>query len=385
METKRLIETSIHDLTQDLLCVINCQGKFVEINNWWRERTGWTSDAILNGKSLMSLIHEQNYEDYTYNLKLAALLDQSVNFEINLNKFDGSWASFSVSLKRIKGTENFIVLLKEIYPPPSNGEDELAAAELPALPAVSPAQSAHASRLRLLGEMAAGLAHEVNTPLMVVLARSKQIEKKLLSNSIDRQTLISSIQKIISMSERIDKIMRGLLSFSGDGQSDELSASSLKGIVDDSLDLCAARFRDGGVVIKIAPIHSGLTVNCRPIQISQVILNLLNNAFDAVKGAGSPWVEISFNILRGFVEIEVTDSGSGLKPEIAEKIFNPFYTTKEVGEGTGLGLSITTQILHSHGGSIRIDTGCPNTRFVISIPVAVATEGCTVQDLRKIA
>jgi signal transduction histidine kinase len=111
-------------------------------------------------------------------------------------------------------------------------------------------------------------------------------------------------------------------------------------------------------------------LDCREVQLSQVILNLLNNAFDAISELPNKWVHLESRMNEGIIEIRVIDSGSGIPEELREKILQPFFTTKEVGQGTGLGLSISKGIIESHGGTLSIDIKSQNTCFVIQIPQA---------------
>jgi signal transduction histidine kinase len=104
------------------------------------------------------------------------------------------------------------------------------------------------------------------------------------------------------------------------------------------------------------------------VQISQVLLNLLNNAFDAVQSLANKWVRIEVSTGPDLISIAVTDGGRGIPREIAEKAMQPFFTTKPVGKGTGLGLSISNAIAEAHRGRLWIDSRGPNTRIVLSVP-----------------
>lgn len=115
---------------------------------------------------------------------------------------------------------------------------------------------------------------------------------------------------------------------------------------------------------------TGINIEVRPTQISQVLLNLLSNAIDAVEKSNEKWIE-----LRGFtrdhsVFITVTDSGKGIPPVVASRLMEPFFTTKEVGKGTGLGLSISKRIIEEYRGQLYYDTSSPQTRFVIELPIS---------------
>ena len=105
-------------------------------------------------------------------------------------------------------------------------------------------------------------------------------------------------------------------------------------------------------------------------QISQVLLNILNNSSDAIALSENPWIEISFDFAKpGLTYVSITDSGHGIPVNIADRMMDPFFSTKEVGRGTGLGLSISRGIIEDHGGRLWYDRESPNTRFVIELPV----------------
>ena len=121
--------------------------------------------------------------------------------------------------------------------------------------------------------------------------------------------------------------------------------------------------------MKIQPIPH-IKLNVVLVQMEQVLMNLLSNALDAVENSESAWVEVGFEKDSNFFMISVMDSGGGINTEIVERIMQPFFTTKEVGKGTGLGLSISKGIMENHEGSLSIDLACPNTRFLMKLPLA---------------
>ena len=109
-------------------------------------------------------------------------------------------------------------------------------------------------------------------------------------------------------------------------------------------------------------------VSSRQAQISQILINLLNNSFDAIATLKNKWIEVKGFNEEGLIKIQITDSGTGIDKSVVEKMMNPFFTTKEVGKGTGLGLSISSEILKSHGGSLKYLEDSKNTTFLITLP-----------------
>lgn len=224
------------------------------------------------------------------------------------------------------------------------------------------------AKLSSLGEMASGIAHEINNPLAIIKGKAYHILKKLEAGEVNNEFLIKEISKIEQNSLRIVKIIKGLRTFSRHGEGDPFQVVTFKSLLDDVLELCYERFKYQGVLLKTTGDLS-TDILCQETQIAQVLLNLINNAYDAVSTMPDPWVEV--NVYKGeeFIRISVTDSGHGITFEIAAKIMQPFFTTKEVGVGTGLGLSISKGIIEMHDGNFYLDHNCPNTRFVIELPI----------------
>lgn len=226
------------------------------------------------------------------------------------------------------------------------------------------------AKLSSLGEMASGIAHEINNPLAIIKGKAYHILKKLEGGEVEVDFLVKEISKIEQNSLRIVKIIKGLRTFSRHGEGDPFQVITFKSLLDDVLELCYERFKYQGVLLKTSgELYSEIL--CQETQMAQVLLNLINNAYDAVCTQTSPWVEVSVEKTQEAVRISITDSGDGISSEIAEKIMQPFFTTKEVGVGTGLGLSISKGIVEMHNGHFYLDQNCPNTRFVIELPLKV--------------
>lgn len=233
------------------------------------------------------------------------------------------------------------------------------------------AQMIAASKLTSLGEMAGGLAHEINSPLNIIQARASDLQEIAQSGSgspVDSNNVLKATGSILRTSERIMAVVRGLRTFARDGRADPFERTSVQTIVEDTLALCRERFAACGIGVEVSGLQSDLTIECQRVQISQVLLNLLNNAFDAVQSLTNKWIRVEVSIDAEYLSIAVTDSGRGIPREIAEKAMQPFFTTKPVGKGTGLGLSISNAIAEAHHGRVWIDSRGPNTRIVLTVP-----------------
>ena len=223
------------------------------------------------------------------------------------------------------------------------------------------------AKMSALGEMAAGIAHEINNPLGIIRGNCQLLKDQISMGEIVPDDISKTTEKIDGTVERIAKIVTGLRSFAREADGEPLIETSVAKIVADTLDFCQSRFKNHGVSLKVDRIDPALKINCRDVEISQVLLNLLNNAFDAVEGHADPWVQLLIRDGSGSVVFSVIDSGTGVSPELREKIMQPFFTTKEVGKGTGLGLSISTGIIASHGGRLWLDLENPRTCFSFTL------------------
>lgn len=233
---------------------------------------------------------------------------------------------------------------------------------------VQQAQLVQSSKLSMLGEMSGGVAHEINNPLAVIVGYAQRMEFLAKSGGIESTEVLRFADRILSMANRIAKIVQGLRMFAREASNDPFEHVSTHKIVQDTLELCAQRFSHHGLDLRIGASLESVSLDCRQVQISQVLLNLLNNAFDAVRHLPERWISVDASQRGDTVEIRVEDSGSGIEPAIASKMLQPFFTTKPIGQGTGLGLSISKGIIEAHGGRLYYDAVARNTSFVIELP-----------------
>ncbi len=224
------------------------------------------------------------------------------------------------------------------------------------------------TKMAALGEMSGGIAHEINNPLTVIQARAFQLNQMIEANAIDPQKIQQAAEAISRTAEKIGRIIKSLRAFARDGAYDPYELVPVKNLINETLEFCRTRFFHHSIEIEVENIPEDLEIECRQVQIGQVLLNLLNNSFDALAEYPEKWIRIQVIDLDEKVEIRVKDSGTGIPTQIIDKIMHPFFTTKEVGKGTGLGLSISSGIIKSHGGELYVDTLSPNTTFVIRLP-----------------
>lgn len=228
-------------------------------------------------------------------------------------------------------------------------------------------QAIQASKLSSLGEMAGGVAHEINNPLTIISALATRTKKGLRDQTMTVEKAEDNLDRIISTVDRIAKIIRGLRAFSRDSNGDSFTKKHVRDILEMALELCHERFKDNGIQIRVE-WEGNAEIECREIQIVQVLVNLLNNSLDAISNLGEKWVKISVKESDETVFIYVVDSGFGISEEVREKMMMPFYTTKEIGKGTGLGLSISKGIIEAHQGKFYYQSDVDHhTCFVLEL------------------
>lgn len=227
-----------------------------------------------------------------------------------------------------------------------------------------------AAKMASLGELAGGIAHEINNPLAIVVARTqllKEMMEDAKNGTFDEAACRQNLDKIEETSALITKIVRGLSSFSRNSDQDPLQVYEFNKIVEFTLELCHERLIKENIQFKIA-YNADALVNCRESQIAQVMMNLIANALDAIEDVPEKWIDISVSASPTTVKFVITDSGKGIPPEVAKKIMQPFFSTKRAGKGIGLGLSISKGIVEAHNGKLRYDDSVSNTRFILELP-----------------
>lgn len=227
----------------------------------------------------------------------------------------------------------------------------------------------NSSKMVTLGEMAAGVAHEINNPLAVISGNVSLLKRYLNESELDKEKAIKSINTISNMSVRINKIIKSLLYFARKGDNDPFENVLVADILNDAIELLHSRFTDKDVKLICDYSDDIIAFECRKVQITQVIVNLISNAIDAIENLPDRWIKATCSIDGDIVTIKIIDSGTGIDKKIYDKLFVPFFTTKEVGKGTGIGLSISKGIIEQHQGTLDIDLKEVNTTFVITLPL----------------
>lgn len=221
-------------------------------------------------------------------------------------------------------------------------------------------------RLATIGQLAAGVAHELNNPLGGILIYSHL----LLENLDDNDTKRKNLEKIVTQATRCKSIVKGLLDFSR--QTDpKIELTDINNLVKSALSLLEnqALFQNVAISKNFCPSPPHVKVD--GAQIQQVFINIILNAAEAVEGKGNLDIRTEVSEDGQFMEIKFKDTGCGISEENIERLFEPFFTTKEVGHGTGLGLAISYGIIQRHKGTIEVNSRVgEGTTFIIRLPIA---------------
>jgi two-component system, NtrC family, sensor kinase len=221
----------------------------------------------------------------------------------------------------------------------------------------------HAEKMSAVGQLAGGVAHEINNPLGGILAFAQLMSRDPGRGAEDQENL----RLITDAAVRAKKIVESLLRFSRRPRQEEKGPVELPQVVDDALFLLQSQLKDGR--IEVVREYQPACALANGNQVQQIVVNLVVNAVQAMNGDGRLTVSTG-PAAPGRVRLSVADSGPGIKPEVARRIFEPFFTTKPEGQGTGLGLSICYQIAEEHGGTIRLETSPDQgASFVVELPV----------------
>lgn len=226
----------------------------------------------------------------------------------------------------------------------------------------------HSAKMSSLGEMAAGMAHEINTPLAIISIAAEQI--RTASGEADNNNIVlKKADQIIATVAKIAQIITSLRSYSRSSINDAIDEIILSKTIDETITLCQERLTQHQIELRV-DIPKNLKVFSLNSHLLQILLNLINNSVDAINNTEKPWIQIAVEILPSTVKLMITDSGNGIPKLIQEKMMRPFFTTKSPGKGTGLGLGISQRLAENMKAKLYFDASYTNTRFIIELPLA---------------
>ncbi len=221
-----------------------------------------------------------------------------------------------------------------------------------------------------LSRMAAGVAHEINNPLAIILLQSEQLMPWVKGTSAESR-MGAGFQRIEEMVQRIGRITSALWDLTTVAARISAVPVSVNELLGTVHHLSRSRFDRSGARFNVELLDSDPRVFCQRGEIVRVLLNLIDNAFDALMELqdGDRWVTLTASVEWPFVRFRVADSGEGVSPGAAAHLFDPFFTGKEFGKGVGLGLSVAKGLVEANGGHLSYDGKVPHTQFSFTVPL----------------
>jgi len=336
-----------------ILTVSDVNGAITSVNQHFLDLSGYRQDELV-GRS-----HELLYFDEFDRDKFKTIMQHVQNGEV--------WSGEIVS----RSKEGNLYFTNTVITPVKNHEgqiekylgiriDQTKERQLQAVAEQQKNRAIQSSKLASLGEMSAGVAHEINNPLAIIQGCTEIIRRR----HQEPQLIIKQIDTIEKSAHRIARIVMSLKKFSRTHNKSDYKTESLKSILEESLFLTHAKSTIHQTTIEMS-IDTNAEILGDAVELEQVFINLIHNAIDVAKDSAQKWVRIYAFDEGSEVVVQIVDPGFGIEPQIAERLLEPFYTTKLNGEGTGLGLSITKGILDEHGAELRIKKREEHTCFEV--------------------
>lgn len=226
------------------------------------------------------------------------------------------------------------------------------------------------SKMAALGQMSSGVSHEINNPLAIIANCAEQIELSLENGQKNKVAVQTSLDKINKATYRIARIVKGLYNFSQGDSSETFTRVDTREIITDACELYLEKFRTSGIDLHYTLPEQPIMAFCQRAQLTQLLSNLLLNAYDACAKRPHPQIKVILTTDNSDIKISVIDNGPGVPKAIENQIMQPFFTTKDIGQGTGLGLSIALGIARSNNGDLYLDRKVSPSCFTLKIPLA---------------
>jgi len=351
LQRERDFNQKILNTTQSMILVLDTAGLISYANRRCFE-SGYREDELI-GHRLVDWVEASHRDDFDAALETTANGQQVENLELRVRRSDASMGYFSISLSPMRDEQNVVNSVVVVMTDITDA-------------ALLQAKLAHSEKMATIGRLVSGVAHEVNNPLAAILG----FTDLLLENPQVPANARDDLQIILRETQRTKDIVQDLLSFARQ-RPVQRELIHVNAVLRQTIKLRSYDFASHGVEVKeefdekLAPALGDSQ------QLQQVFLNILNNAYDAVQDAGQRGEIIIHTRQRGeSIEVAVTDNGTGITDP--QRIFDPFYTTKQAGKGTGLGLSICYGIVRAHSGEILCWNNAerPGSTFVVRIPIA---------------
>ena len=359
LQRERDFSSKILNNTQSLILVADTAGLISYANRRWYEAGGYEQQQLV-GHPLAELVAPARRSALQDALQATLAGQQVDNLELPIVRADNRTGQFSVNLSPMRDESGHVSSIVVVMTDITDA-------------AMLQAKLMHTEKMAAVGQLVSGVAHEVNNPLTAILG----FADLLMENPEIPDTAKKDLRVILQEAQRTKQIVQNLLSFARQ-MPPQRRPVQLNSILTRTIQLRAYDFSSHGVEV-VEQFYADLPeVVGDSHQLQQVFLNILNNAYDAVRETGRPArIEIATSTTAGFAEVLFKDNGPGIAHP--DRIFDPFFTTKEVGKGTGLGLSICYGIVREHNGEIfcHNNEAGPGATFIVRLPAVSQSASMT--------
>jgi two-component system NtrC family sensor kinase len=352
LQRERDFNSKILNNTQSLILVVDTGGRISYANRRWADLNYQLHQLL--GRPMSELAAPAKRVLFQEAVTAASQGQLVDNLEVPILRADGRVGQFSVNLSPMRDEQGDLTSIVAVMTDITDA-------------AMLQAKLMHAEKMAAVGQLVSGVAHEVNNPLTAILG----FADLLMENPEIPDSARKDLRVILQEAQRTKQIVQNLLSFARQ-MPPQRKPVQLNAILLRTVQLRAYDLNSHGIEVVERLSENLPDVIGDPLQLQQVFLNILNNAYDAVRETErSARIEIVSTLTANFVEVAFRDNGNGVVSP--ERIFDPFFTTKEVGKGTGLGLSICYGIVREHGGEIlcQNNTGSPGATFIVRLPLAM--------------
>ena len=359
IKTERNFYEGILDLMPGIVFIKDLEGKFIYGNKSFHELLG--TKSVIGKSSDDYLIKTMAQEVYTHD-KMVLGAGHAMEFEEKIFWHDGSKSTFRTTRFPYYSVEGDLIGVCAV------AKDITKEIEANELLEKERDRSAQVSKLAAIGILSAEIAHEIKNPLTILQTTSDLLNFVMSEKEIDRKLVKEKLNVFNETIARMNKVASSLGNLSRDATLEKDSIFVIKDMLEEVKSLCSFKTRKLQLDVAIRG-DDDLKMTSNRIQISEVLLNLLMNALDAVEKVRNPEVRVSFEQVQNDVVFKIFDNGSGVSEELREKIFEPFFTTKGFLSGTGLGLSISKKIVDKYNGELFYKDSEEGHCFVLKLPL----------------
>jgi PAS domain S-box-containing protein len=354
------------DLSMDGFWIVDLKGNLQHANKAYVNMTGYSLDELL-GMNISQLEAKENIQQLNSHLLKIAKLG-SDHFETKYRHKDGHEIE----------TEVFSTFLPEFQHITAFCRDITERNRLKLLDQKHLDELAHITRLGLVGEMASGIAHEVNQPLAAISSYTQVSLNLIKGEHPDLEKLAEVLSKTQQQALRAGQIIHHMKNFAKSHGTNH-SSTDVNALIHDAVNLCSAEFKQNSIKVTFKLGDNLPTVCVGKIQIEQVIINLIRNSVEAMQNLTvkkQPHIIIQSQLIAdNFIQVSLKDNGPGFDQDRQQKILMPFFTTK--AQGMGMGLSISRSLIEAHGGTLHFQSKPgKGATFYFTLPIDKKEEGC---------